>query len=162
DAASVDQYFRQQTPNLAPGPSGGQASIDAGAKLFDKIGPAILLSHSMGGQPTWPIAIKSANVKAIVSYETSFYVFPEGQVPPPVPNASIPVSGSAVPLSDFMKLTKIPIQLVFGDNIPSSPVTNPGQDSMRASMIMAQAFVDTINRHGGDAELLHLPSIGVR
>lgn len=35
DAASVDQYFRQQTPNLAPGPSGGAASIDAGAKLFD-------------------------------------------------------------------------------------------------------------------------------
>jgi hypothetical protein len=162
DAASVDQYFRQQTPNLAPGPSGGAASIDAGAKLFDKIGPAILLSHSMGGQPTWPIAIKSSNVKAVISYETSFYVFPEGEVPPPVPNASIAVTGSAVPLADFLKLTKIPIQLVFGDNIPSSPVTNPGQDSMRASMVMARAFVDAINRHGGDAVLLHLPTIGVR
>lgn len=162
DSTSVDQYLRQQTPNLGPGPGGGQASIDAGVKLFNKIGPAVLISHSMGGQPTWPIAIGSRNVKAIVTYETSFYVFPEGEVPAPVPNASFPVSGTAVPMADFMKLTKIPIQVVFGDNIPSSPSTNAGLDIMRATLVMARAFVDTINRHGGDAELLYLPSIGVR
>lgn len=160
DADSVDQYLRQQTPNTGPGASA--LAVDAGAKLFDTIGPAVLVSHSMGGQPSWPMAIKSSNVKAVICYETSFYVFPEGEVPPPVTNASFPVSGTAVPLADFKKLTKIPIQLVFGDNIPTTPSTNPGLDVMRATLVMAKAFVETINRHGGKAELLYLPSIGVR
>ena len=160
DADSVDQYFRQQTPSTGPG---GQAIVvDAIAKLFDKIGPAVLISHSASGQTSWPTAIASPNVKAIICYETSFYVFPEGEVPPPVPTAFFAVTGAPVPLADFLKLTKIPIQLVFGDNIPTTPSTIPGSICGAAPIIMAQKFVDAINRHGGDAQLLHLPTIGVR
>ena len=157
---SVDQYFRQQTPSTGPG--GNAIVVDAIAKLFDKIGPAVLISHSASGATSWPTAIASPNVKAIICYETSFYVFPEGEVPPPEPTAFFAVTGTPVPLADFLKLTKIPIQLVFGDNIPTTPSTIPGLDLWRGTIIMAQKFVDAINRHGGDAQLLHLPTIGVR
>lgn len=160
DPESLDQYYRQQTPNTGPGAQA--VVVDAVAKLFDKIGPAILISHSASGQTSWPTAIASSNVKAIICYETSFYVFPEGEVPPPVPTGLFAVTGTPVPLADFQKLTKIPIQLVFGDNIPTEPSPIPGLDLWRGTLIMARAFVDAINRHGGNAELLHLPTIGVR
>ena len=160
DAASVDQYFRQQTPNTGPGAQA--VVVGAIAKLFDKIGPAVLISHSASGQTSWPTAIASPNVKAVICYETSFYVFPEGEVPAPIPTGFFNVTGASVPLADFLKLTTIPIQLVFGDNIPTTPSTIPGLDLWRGTIILAQKFVDAINRHGGDAQLLHLPTIGVR
>ena len=159
DAESLSQYFRQQTPNTGPSgiPERGLIT-DAGAALFDKIGPAILLTHSASGRLGWITGIKSSNVKAIICYETGSYVFPEGEVPPtPEPHEAIPV-----PLADFKKLTRIPIQLIFGDNIPTSPTTPMGLDNWRTALIQAQAFADAINRHGGDAEVLHLPTIGVR
>jgi hypothetical protein len=160
DAASLDQYYRQQTPNTGPGDN--NLASDVAAQLFDKIGPAVLVSHSASGATSWPTAIKSSNVKAIICYETSFYVFPENEVPAPIPTAFFPVTGTPVPLADFEKLTKIPILLVFGDNIPTTPSTIPGLDLWRGTIIMAQNFVDALNRHGGDAQLLHLPGIGVR
>ena len=43
------------------------------------------------------------------------FVFPEGEGPEPKPKA--PFGPHSVPLAEFMKLTKFPIQLVFGDNI---------------------------------------------
>src|SRR6185436_11322284 len=158
DPAALDQYYRQQTPNT--GPSGipeRPLIVDAEAKLFDKIGPAILLTHSASGRLGWLTAIQSSNVKAIICYETGSYVFPEGEIPPtPAPHEAIPVS-----LADFMKLTKIPIQIVFGDNIPTSPSPVPGFEQWRTALIQAQRFVETVNRHGGDASILSLPAIGI-
>jgi pimeloyl-ACP methyl ester carboxylesterase len=158
DPAALDQYYRQQTPNT--GPSGipeRSIIVDAEAKLFDKIGPAILLTHSASGRLGWLTAIKSSNVKAIICYETGSYVFPEGEIPPtPAPHEAIPVS-----LADFMKLTKIPIQIIFGDNIPTSPHPIANLDQWRTAIVQAQRFVETVNRHGGDATLLSLPSIGI-
>jgi hypothetical protein len=158
DSQSLAQYYRQQTPNT--GPQSNTLSSDAIAALFEKIGPGVLITHSMGGLPGWLTAIKAQNVKAVVSYETSFYVFPTGEVPPPVPTGFVPVSGTAVSPADFEKLTRIPILLVFGDNIPTTP-SSTVLDVWRGTMIMAQSFVNAVNSHGGDAELLHLPRIGV-
>lgn len=33
---------------------------------------------------------------------------------------------------------------------------------MRSEYQMAQQFVSTVNRHGGDATLVHLPGIGIK
>lgn len=66
-----------------------------------------------------------------------------------------------MPVAEFKKLTQIPIQVVFGDNIPTSPTTPPGLDNWRTAIVQARLFVDAVNRHGGDAELLHLPVVGV-
>ena len=63
DAASLEQYYEQQTPNTGPGSS---ALISDGvAALFAKIGPGILLTHSASGRPGWLTATKSSNVRAM-------------------------------------------------------------------------------------------------
>jgi hypothetical protein len=49
----------------------------------------------------------------------------------------------------------------IGDNIPTAPTTPPNLDQWRTAFIQARLFVDAVNRHGGDAQLLHLPQIGI-
>jgi len=159
DPAALDQFYRQQTPDTGPSfdLTHRHILINAATALFDKIGPAILITHSASGRLGWPTAIKSANVKAIVCYETGSFVFPEGEVPPPPP----PHEAIPVPLADFLKLTRIPIQVVFGDNIPTAPTTPANLDQWRTAIAQARLFVATVNRHGGDAQLLHLPEIEI-
>jgi hypothetical protein len=67
-----------------------------------------------------------------------------------------------MPLADFKALTRIPILIYFGDNIPAGPSTNPGQDQWRANLAMARHWRDAVNRHGGDVTVIHLPEIGMR
>ena len=70
------------------GPIDSEVNANAIAALFSKIGPGILVTHSHSGGMGWRTAIKSQNVRAIVSYEPgSGFVFPEGEVPPPVPSS---------------------------------------------------------------------------
>jgi hypothetical protein len=40
-------------------------------------------------------------------------------------------------------------------------MANPGQDGWRVRLAMAKRWAETINRHGGDAKVVHLPEIGV-
>lgn len=152
------EYFRQQTLHGTGGDrldwSGAgeahQVNTDAVAGLMDKVGPAVLITHSGGANQGWTAAMKSHKVQAIVAYEPTNFQFPEGELPPTGPLQS----SHAVPLRDFLKLTKIPIQLVYGDNLDRVPL-------WPQAFRDAQAFVDAVNRHGGKAELLHLPRLGV-
>lgn len=158
---TLDQFFRSMTPNT--GPFDVDVVSDGGRALFEKIGPGVLFTHSQGGGPGWLTAIKTANVKAIVAFEPgSGFVFPEGEVPPPIPSAFDTVAAAAVSKDQFMALTRIPILIVYGDNIPDRPVTSPAQDSWRARLEMARQWRDTVNKHGGRASLVHLPQVGVR
>lgn len=158
---TLDQFFRSMTPNT--GPFDINVVSDGVAALFDRIGPGILFTHSQGGGPGWLTAIKNQNVEAIVAFEPgSSFIFPEGEVPAPVPSAFDTVQGAAVPMSQFMALTKIPILILYGDNIPDHPVDLPAQDSWRARLQMARLWRDTVNKHGGDVSVVHLPEIGIR
>ena len=158
---TLDQFFRSVTPNT--GPYDVAVISDAMAALFDKIGPAVLFSHSQAGGPGWLTAIKSPNVKAIVAFEPgSGFIFPQSELPPAIPSAAGTLSPEAVPLSDFLKLTRLPIVVYYGDNFPVSPTTERGQDNWRVRLAMARLWVDAVNRHGGDARLVHLPELGIR
>ncbi|MCE5199581.1 MAG: alpha/beta fold hydrolase [Armatimonadota bacterium] len=160
DAEALNQYFRQMTPNT--GPFDVEVVSDAIVALLDKVGPAILVTHSQGGGPGWIAAIKSENVRAIVTYEPGTnFVFPEGEVPPPMPSSRDQLEARGIPLSDFVKLTRIPIILYYGDNIPEQPSANPGQDGWRARLSMARLWTDAVNRSGGDVTLVCLPEIGI-
>ena len=161
DPETLNQYFRSMTPNT--GPFDVEVITNAVAALFNKIGPGILVTHSQSGGPGWVTAIKNRNVKAIVAYEPgSGFIFPEGEVPSPMPSAMGPLEGVAVSLADFMQLTKIPIVIYYGDNIPEQPTTSPTEDNWRARLAMARLWRDAVNRHGGDVTLVHLPEIGIR
>lgn len=158
---TLDQFFRSLTPNT--GPYDADIISDAMAALFDKTGPAILFTHSQGGGPGWLTAIKSANVKAIVAFEPgSGFLFPAGELPEAMPSAAGTLTPEAVSLADFRKLTRIPIILYYGDNIPAVPTTRRGEDNWRVRLAMAKLWVDAVNQHGGDARLVHLPEIGIR
>lgn len=158
---TLNQYFRQMTPDT--GPFDAAVAVDATSALFDRIGPGVLVTHSHSGGLGWRTAMKNRNIKGIVSYEPgSGFVFPEGEVPPAMPSAAGPLEAAGVPLQDFMALTRIPISIYYGDNIPAEPSTNPGHDGWRVRLAMARLWVEAVKRHGGDATVVHLPEVGIR
>jgi hypothetical protein len=160
DPEALNQYFRQIASDT--GPIDPILNSEAVAELFKKIGPAILVTHSHSGGMGWRVATKTSNVRAIVSYEPgSGFIFPEGDVPPIMPSAGGALEAGSVPLSDFTALTKIPIIIYYGDNIPSQPTANPGQDGWRVRLAMARLWRDAVNRRGGDVTVVHLPEIGI-
>jgi len=158
---TLNQFFRSVTPNTGPYDAG--VISDAMSALFDRIGRGILFTHSQAGGPGWLTAIKNQNVRAIVAFEPgSGFVFPPGELPAAMPSAAGTLAPEAVSLADFRKLTDIPIVIYYGDNIPTEPTERRGEDNWRVRLAMARLWVDAINRHGGNARLVHLPEIGIR
>lgn len=160
DPASIDQFFQSLVPTV----SDNAAIITGGlAAVLDKIGPAIIVTHSQSGLFGWLLAIARPNlVKAVISYEPGV-VFPSDAVPPPIPlftgfmNAGTPVSPA-----DFLKLTRMPLQVIYGDNIPTNPIPDLVADGRRAQIVAARLFEQAIDSRGGDNELLLLPDAGLR
>lgn len=108
-------------------------------------------------------AIKSQNVKAIVAFEPgSGFVFPRGELPKLIPTSFDTLEGVPVPMADFLPLTRIPIVIFYGDNIPEKPTDIPTQDAWRGRLEMARVWRDTVNKHGGQVSLIHLPEVGIR
>jgi len=161
DPEALSQYFRQMTPNV--GPFDPEVNASAFAALFNKIGPAVFVTHAQGGGLGWLTVLKTGNVRGIVSYEPgSGFLFPEGEVPEPLPSSGGTLSAATVPKAEFLKLTKIPIVIYYGDFIPEKLSDNPGQDGWRVRLEMARKWRDTVHRHGGDVTVVHLPEVGVR
>jgi hypothetical protein len=130
DQEALNQFFRQMVPNT--GPYDVQVNTEAVSALFDKIGPGTLVTHSQSGGLGWRTVIKNRNVRAIVSYEPGFdFPFPEREAPPPMTLGCRALSAVSVSESEFMLLTKIPIVIYYGDNIPEKPSVNPGQEQWR-------------------------------
>lgn len=129
-----------------------QLQSDAAAVLADRIGPTVALTNSAGGLRALLTAIKSDNIVGIVAYENVGWVYPLGAGPGTAPGPFGPIE---VPLAEFRKLTRIPLQVVWGDNVEKS-------DNYRARFEESRRFVDLVNEHGGQAELLTLPSAGLR
>lgn len=126
-AEALEQFFRQMTPNTGAYDE-GLIATDVAA-LMDKTGGGILVTHSQGGGPGWHAAIKSANVRAIVSYEPgSGFVFPEGETPQAMQTISPfgALTANTIPPADFEKLTRIPIVICYGGYIPDKPSDNGG------------------------------------
>ncbi|HSG64078.1 MAG TPA: alpha/beta fold hydrolase [Gammaproteobacteria bacterium] len=167
DAKALDAFYRIQTPEF-DAPENEEIETDALAILLGEIGPAVLVTHSSTGIRGWVTALKSDDLAAIVSYEPNDFVFPAGELPDPIPTASggVQTPGREVPLERFLALTRMPIQIVWGDYIPRQldPANvGPlgGLDSRRRNLLRAALMVEAINRHGGDAQNLVLPDIGI-
>jgi hypothetical protein len=160
DTETLNQYFRQMTPNT--GTFDLEVISEAISELFNKIGPGILITHSQSGGPGWLTAIKNHNVRAIVSYEPgSNFVFPQGEVPSPRASSAGILEEVGIRREDFLRLTKIPIVLYYGDNIPATANDNPGQDFWRVRLEIAKLWRDAVNKQGGDVRLVSLPEIGI-
>ena len=129
-----------------------QMQADAAAKLMDKIGPSVALTNSAGGLRALLTALKTDNLAGIVMYENVGYVYPVGEGP------GVPASGFGpveVSPEEFKKLTKVPMQVVWGDNV--------GKAGNYASRLeMSKLFAEKINKYGGKAQVLMLTDAGLK
>ncbi|QBK04888.1 hypothetical protein DW355_08970 [Hylemonella gracilis] len=128
---------------------------EAGGLAIDKLGPVVAVTNSAGGWRALLSALnaKTGNMKGLVAYETPGFVFPEGEGVPPAPKA--PFGPNAVPLAEFMKLTKFPMQMVFGDHTATHPTWS-------IHLKNARTFCEVVNHHGGDCEVLLLSDAGLQ
>jgi pimeloyl-ACP methyl ester carboxylesterase len=157
--SGLDQFMQAIRPVVSDDPEVVSRALIA---LLDKIGPAILVTHSNSGLWGWLAAAGSNNVRAVVSYEPSV-VFPAGEMPSPIAlYRGTQDAGTPVTNEQFARLATIPIQVVFGDNIPSQPVADLPADGRRAQIVAAQMFADALNRQGGRVSVLRLPDAGLR
>lgn len=157
DPEYLSQFFREMTPDI----SDHKQDVPALNALAERIGEHILVTHSAGGFPGWLTAMQNNKIKGVASFEPGGFVFPEGEVPEPIPGLTGGASGIPVSMDQFKQLTNIPIVIFFGDYIPEVPSKNLGDENWRVRLQMARQFIDTINRHGGKATLVELPKIGI-
>ena len=158
---TLNQFFRQMTPNI--GSVDFEVYSDAYAALFDKIGPAIFVTHSQGGPVGWRTLLKTDNIKAIVAYEPGGAIpLPRGQVPEEgkILTLSKKTEGIEVSMSDFMKYTEIPIIVYYGDNLPETN-ERPELYEWTRRLHLMRKWAALLNKHGGDVTVIHLPKIGL-
>lgn len=169
----VDQFFRQQTPDTGAEPQVSRPHriflARTMTKLFERTGPVILTTHSNSGQYGWETAMQNPGaVRAVIALEPGAVSFPESmrdkvkEAPYKNKDAAQAVQLQFVPDADFDKLLKLPILIVYGDNIATAPSDVFNEDVWRLSAYHAKLFVDEVNRRGGDAKLLHLPEAGLQ
>jgi hypothetical protein len=130
-----------------------EVQSDAAAIAADsgKLGKSIVfLGNSAAGLRAMMATIKSntTNIQGIVSYESIGNIFPDDvDLPPEWSNTGF---GDAfgpfkVPVDDFKKLARIPIQFVWGDNRETFVYLN-----------QSQFVADQLTKYGGKSELLRL------
>lgn len=161
DKESREQFFRQMTPDT--GDFDQKVISDAMVKVFEKSGNGVLVTHSAGGGPGWDTAIASDKVKGVIALEPGTFPFPKGKLPEVEKTTSpFPASGYEVSETEFKKLTKIPIVVYFGDNIPTELTDNWGLDNWRIRVNLAKKWEKMMNEAGGDVKVVMLPDIGIK
>ena len=170
DGETINQFMRMQTPDtgaLPPTEAYGWKLGEAMRDLLKRTGPAVVGTHSYAGQIGWYGAMKSPDlVKAVVAYEPGQVVYPEGEKVKEM-NSEIPLvqqrlNPVRVSKQEFLKLTKMPIFIIFGDNISTKSSKVFNEEVWRWALFNARQFVNLINKYGGDAKLIHLPEIGIK
>jgi hypothetical protein len=129
-----------------------QVQSDAAAALLEKIGPSVALTNSAGGLRAILTALKTDKMAAIVMYENVGYVYPQGEGPGGRVGGFGPVE---VPLEEFKRLTKVPMQMVWGDNVDKAAGSTN-------SLKLSKLFAEKINKYGGKAQVLMLPDAGLK
>ncbi|KAF9477862.1 alpha/beta-hydrolase [Pholiota conissans] len=110
---TFDSFYASIMPSLSSSPESAQKTRDGVAALLDKIGPAVVLTHSQSGSHGWVIAdVRPSLVKAIIAIE------PFG---PPFVAAVFPPFTTARPYG----VTEIPVEFTPPIESPSDlhPVT---------------------------------------
>jgi len=150
DAAAYDQAMRARYDEFDV-IANARLEAAVAAKALDRVGPSVLVTSSAGGLRALLAATQSANVRAIVAYENPGYLFPEGEASD---QPDTPFGPLHVAREDFLKLTRVPMQFVWGDNLDKSPL-------WQSRLEQCRAFVALINANGGQAEILLLPEKGL-
>ena len=136
DADAMDQFIAGYGPLPADLAQSEDMDADRLARLLDRIGPAILLTHSASGPSGWLAADRRSELmRAIVSVE------PMGPPFADIPNIGPPGS------MRLPNLVGLPIAVVTGDTSVFAPASPP--------------IVAALKAGDASAELLRLPDHGV-
>ncbi len=139
DPGSLNQYFRQMTPNTGPfdgavvstrprpcSTGSGPASSSPTRRPAGRAGAPRSRAGTCGR--SWPTNRAAASSSR------------RGRAPPPMQSANGPLQADSISLPEFQRLTEIPIIVFYGDNIPDTPVAEPGQDQWRVRLEMARLW----------------------
>jgi pimeloyl-ACP methyl ester carboxylesterase len=136
---AIDELYKQMIPDLnatLPTPNPTWANM---AALAVRLRGAVLMGHSESGFfPEQAALVDPSGVKGLISIE----------MPCPTLTAA-----------QISTLAKIPTLVMFGDHLSDMPATGPA--NWAASFDGCQAFVQQVNKAGGDAEMMHLPALGI-
>ena len=152
DDQSVDQFFRQMTPDTGMTSDMGAdfqhetvatavaASVDAAFAQTQK--DVVLVTHSQGGRAGWKVPAHTQHVAAIVAVE--------------------PGGAPEVGSDDYQSLVaqKIPVLFLFGDYIDNG---DPNLQATAAWQRMRQScydFAQGYTEDGLTAEVIDLPKVG--
>jgi len=138
---AMDELYKQMIPDLNS--TLGQAPTATWkqmAALGVKLNGAILMGHSESGFfPEQAALIDPAGIKGNISIEM-----------PCVTNFNA---------SQLATLAKIPTLVMFGDHL--GDVTG-GPANWAQSFASCNTFVDQLKKAGGDAQMMHLPAMGIK
>jgi hypothetical protein len=139
---AVDELYKQMIPDLnsiLPNPNPTWKNM---AALAVKLNGAVLMGHSESGffPQQAALADPSAipNIKGLISIE-----MPCPELPP----------------AQIAMLAKIPTLVMFGDHLD---MQGGGPAKWNASFESCQKYVQEVKDHGGDAEMMHLPKLGIK
>jgi pimeloyl-ACP methyl ester carboxylesterase len=139
--AAVDELYKQMIPDLnSTLPQNPNPTWTQMAALAVQLGGAVLMGHSESGFfPEQAALIDPTGVRGIVSIEM-----------PCETNLNA---------SRLATLAKIPTLILFGDHLNDVPNTGPVNWS--DSFSSCKTFIRQLDAAGGDAQLMHLPELGI-
>ncbi|MGN0445764.1 MAG: alpha/beta fold hydrolase [Acutalibacteraceae bacterium] len=153
DDASVDQFFRQMTPDTGmKSDMGADFDTETVAKavaatveeVYRRTGKdSILVTHSQGGGPGWVAAQYTDHIAAIVAIEPGY----------------APAKGSDA--YHAMLKQKIPVAVYYGDYIDNGDPTIQATQAWKNMRQTAYDFRDAYNQNGGNATVVDLPKEGI-
>lgn len=136
---SVDELYKQMIPDLnglLPTPNPTWTNM---AALAVKLNGAILMGHSESGFfPEEAAMIDPSGVRGIISIEQP--------------------CTTTLPTAKISLLAKIPILVMFGDHLSD---VRGGPANWNMSFDSCKTFIKQVNDAHGDAEMMHLPEMGI-
>ena len=141
-AAELSKQGIPDLNRLYPGPN---PTFKALSDLAMQLKGAVLMGHSQGGRfPTEAALIDASGLKGLILVEPG--------------NCTAPW-GATYSEEQITKLAKVPILVVFGDNL-SNP-TGIGGPNWQARFEDCERFISRINAAKGKAEMLYPPKLGI-
>ena len=138
------EFSKQDVPDPSNGLPSPNPTIKNMSDLSKKLGGAILMGHSQGARIPSPAALVDIeSVKGLIIIEPSNCTRPQG---------------TTYTDADYAKLAKIPILVMFGDNLAFSGIGTNWQTSFDD----CQTFVSRVKSAGGNAQMLWPPNLGIR
>jgi hypothetical protein len=138
---AADDLYKQMIPDLnALLPADNNPTWANMAALAKQLNGAVLMGHSESGFfPQQAALIDASGIKGMISIEQ------------PCPEMTAP---------QVAALAKIPTLMVFGDHL--GDVQTGGLVNWQTAHDSCLALVDKMKAAGGDAQMMHLPSLGIK